>query len=216
MSTFKDNVYATFSGTSMAAPHATGALALMLSYINGSQININRQDVFDVLKYTLASIDPAQNTTSNDTEDDTNDSTNMGVVDVFASIEYLESLKNETTGRTPLIPEKDPLACEIEIRLDIKTDSKASETFYRLMSLSRDGNEVIWMQGPNALENNSQYSERACFQGPEGCYQFDIRDRGSDGISEGGGIELVYNGHTLFEGGHFGRGGMLQMGNCGD
>lgn len=210
LSTFKDNVYATFSGTSMAAPHATGALALMLSYIKGSQIDINRQDVFNVLKYNVAS---AQNSTSDDSDDDaTDESSNMGVIDVFASIEFLESSKDEII---PLIHEKDPFACDVEILFDIQTDSRARETFYRLMSLSSDGNEIIWMQGPNHLENNAKYSERACFQGPEGCYQFDIRDRGSDGISEGGGIKLVYNGHTLYDGGNFGRGGMLRMGSCG-
>jgi len=219
LSTFKDNVYATFSGTSMAAPHATGALALMLSYINDKQIDINRQDTFHVLRHTIASVNTAQDAGPETSNDRADASPTMGVIDAFASIEYLESLENEavTQGRAPLVPSKDPSArvCENEVRLDITTDSKGGDIYYRLMRVTDDTNEVIWVEAPDVLQNFSTYSEKSCFEGPEACYQFDIRDRGNDGISEGGFIELIYNGHTLYKGGSFGRGGMLRFGDCG-
>jgi hypothetical protein len=214
LSTFKENVYATFSGTSMAAPHATGALALMLSYINETQMDINRQDIFHVLKTTMASID----TSRVDSNDETDASHAMGVIDVLASIKYLENYDvKETGGRSRVIATKDSSAprCEHEIHFHVITDSKGDEIYYRLKRLSDDEeDEVIWMNGPDTLENYSKYSEEACLEGPEDCYQFDIRDKGNDGISEGGGIEIIYNGHKLYGGGNYGRGGALKFGDC--
>ena len=219
LSTFKENVYATFSGTSMAAPHVTGALALMLSYIRENEMDISTQEIDYAIKRTVASIDTTKNARTASSNDKSDDSNTMGVIDVLAAIEYLESYANEsyenaTAGRSPLVATKDPSAnmCQNEVYFDITTDSKGYESYYRLMRVS--DNEIIWMQGPNTLESNSHYSEHSCLGDPEDCYQFDIRDNGNDGISEGDGIEIIYNGHTLYTGSNFGRGGMLRFGDC--
>ncbi len=200
----------------MAAPHATGALALMLNYINQRRINISVEEIFQILKHTVSSNETAQDAGPEASNDNGETPPPMGVIDVFASIQYLESYQNGANGRAPLIPQKgaSPLNCENEVRLEITTDSMGGDIFYRLMRVS--DREVIWMQSPNVLQNFCTYSEKSCFEGPETCYQFDIRDRGGDGISEGGGIEIIYNGHSLYKGGNFGRGGMLRFGDCGD
>jgi hypothetical protein len=204
----------------MAAPHATGALALILNYINENQMDINRQDIFHVLKNTMTPIDTNSTVDREEySDDETDDSHAMGVIDVFASIEYLENYDAKGTGgRSPVIASKESVAprCDNEVHFNVVTDSKGGEIYYRLKRLSHDmdGDEVIWLTLPDKLDSYAEYSEEACFQGPEACYQFDIRDKGNDGISEGGGIEIIYNGHKLYKGGNYGRGGALKFGDC--
>lgn len=211
LSTFKENVYATFSGTSMAAPHVTGTLALMISYINKNQVGFSRRDIFHALKLSTS---PVDNSRTEEVSNEDDDSQKVGLVDAYAAVKYLENYANEAVDRAPmtLLENSSIIDCENEAHLNIITDSKGGDIFYRLMSLS--DNDVIWFKGPNTLESYTIYSEKACFDGPEDCYQFDIRDKGGDGISNGGGIEIFYNGHRLYEGGNFGHGGVLKFGDC--
>jgi len=213
LSTFKENKYATFSGTSMAAPHATGALALMFSYINKTGKNANTQDIFNALKHTMSSTDTTTADREEVSNDEADDSTSIGVIDAYAAIQFLASDRRATESRSSIIPPEDSSTrCANEVHLDISTDSKANEIYYRLKRLSDD--KVIWRTRPNTLESNSKYSETSCLEVAEDCYQFDIRDKGGDGITDGGGIELFYEGHELYRGGDFGRGGILEFGDC--
>ncbi|MGK3760569.1 MAG: hypothetical protein ACI8RD_012886, partial [Bacillariaceae sp.] len=133
-------------------------------------------------------------------------------------LESEDDKRHVVEGRTGIVPEREALynsmhRCANEVRLEISTDSKGYEIYYRLKRLSDD--QIIWMTRPNTLGSNSNYSETSCLEIANDCYQFDIRDKGGDGIAEtdGGGIELFYDGQELYRGGNFARGGMLEFGS---
>lgn len=199
LSTFVGDEYRSFSGTSMAAPHATGVVALMLSYMKTHSPDASFRDIFDIIRATAVSdIDTTSSRGGN--------FGHIGVIDAYAAVEALAK------GLDEGITNDDPTHCTSEVRLEVSTDDKGFETAYRLKRLS-DGRE-IWMKPPNSLESNSVYSEVTCLDVTDACYRFDIRDMGRDGI-QGSGIKLYYNGHELFHGGSFGGGGMLKFGdNC--
>jgi hypothetical protein len=183
----------------MAAPHATGVMALMLNYIKRHKPDFSVRDVIDILRATAVS------------EDDTTSSRgrgfgHVGVIDAYAAVEVLANGLQE--GQLSI--ENDPAHCMSEVRLELSTDDKGFETAYRLKRLS-DG-ESIWMESPNSLESNSRYTEVTCLDVTDACYRFDIRDMGSDGI-EGSGVKLYFRGHELYHGGSFGKGGMLKFGD---
>ena len=207
----------------MAAPHATGALALMLSYVKSkTEQNFSAQDVFHAIKNTLVStyttIDDRVEEMSNSNDDNEYP---IGVIDVYAAIQYLESDdddKRQVVEGRGIIPQREALynsihRCANEVRLEVSTDSKGYEIYYRLKRLS--DNQIIWMTRPDTLDSNSNYSETSCLEIANDCYRFDIRDNGGDGIAEtdGGGIELFYDGQVLYRGGNFARGGMLEFGS---
>jgi subtilisin family serine protease len=201
LSTYIGNQYRKFSGTSMAAPHVTGVAALMLSYIQTFQPGASVHDIFDTLRSTAQkSADITAGRTGNFEQ--------IGIVDAYAAV---EALANGLQNRVDLVPD-DPSQCKHEVRLELSTDSKGFETAYRLKRLS-DG-ENIWLESPNTLDNNAEYSETTCLDdNADACYRFDVRDMGQDGI-DGSGIRLYYKGHELYHGGSFGSGGMLKFGEC--
>jgi len=220
LSTFKDNSYRTFSGTSMAAPHCSGALVLMLSFVkNKTKKYFSAQDVFNAIKNTLVS---TYTTTADRVEEISNSNDDneypIGVINVFAAIQYLQ---NEDERRqaveSRIVNFSEPVyisngtQCANEVRLHICTDSKGYEIYYRLKRLSDD--QIIWITKPDTLDNNSKYSEISCLDIANDCYRFDIRDKGGDGIVDGGGIELLYEGDELYRGNNFGSGGMLEFGS---
>lgn len=197
------NAYRSFSGSSMAAPHATGVIALMLSYIRTFRSNASYRDVLHILRATARK------------ESDTTSSRggefgHIGVIDAYAAVEALANGLQD--GFSLLEAENDPSHCNSEVRLEVSTDDKGFETAYRLKNL--DDGSTIWMEPPNVLDSNSHYSELTCLETTNACFRFDIRDIGGDGI-QGDGVKLYFKGHELYHGGSFGGGGMLKFGdNC--
>lgn len=221
LSTFKNNDYRTFSGTSMANPHATGALALMLCFVrNKTERDFSAQDLFDAIKNTLVS---TSHTSTSSFPSRIPSSDPIGVINVYAAILYLESENENNDNRqrvegrmAPLPLESEEISNDIECakkaQLDITTDSKGFEIYYRLKRLSDD--HIIWMAKPDTLNSNSRYTETLCLEEfTNDCYLFDIRDKGKDGISDSGGIVLLYDGEELYRGSDFGSGGRLEFGS---
>jgi hypothetical protein len=110
----EDGVYASLSGTSMAAPHVVGTLALMKSYAPNATA--------DELLYALRHSTQPLNT-----------KITLGVVDAFAAIQLLETGVNLFETASP--------PC-LEVELSIETDQWGEETAYRLRRLS--DNWVLW------------------------------------------------------------------------
>jgi hypothetical protein len=188
----------------MAAPHAAGVAALMLSYIKTFNPEANVHDIYEILRTTTTSVEGIFAGREGQFDQ-------LGVIDAYNAIETLSEFSVES--RASFLP--DDTHCRNEVRLVVATDDKGYETAYRLKRVDDGaGEEDIWMKKPNSLDSNTEYNELFCMDGHEDdCFRFDIRDMGGDGIA-GSGIALSYGSHTLYEGGSFGKGGMLKFGNC--
>ena len=158
--------------------------------------------------------------TSADRGEVSNDGTSapVGVIDVYAAIQHLDDGRRQPIeSRIAIFPDaysntSSSDQCVNEVHLDVSTDLKGGEIYYRLKRLSNG--EIIWMTRPDTLDNNSKYSEKSCLEIADDCHRFDTRDKGGDSISDGGGIEISYKGDKLYRGGNFGKGGMLLFGDC--
>jgi hypothetical protein len=114
-STWNDGLYVSISGTSMAAPHVSGVLALLLSY---------RPDTpLDVLATVLQSTSHQQASRSG---------VHVGIVDAFAAIEALR------TGDYPTAVDNSCIWAEFHLR----TDRYGGDTDYRLQR--RSDREILW------------------------------------------------------------------------
>jgi hypothetical protein len=191
----------------MAAPFVTGTLALMLSYRSIFKPEATIEMVLDSLK---ASVAWRGSTVSNRD----GDFSQIGVVDAYSAMHYLENFEMMQSQISEILYNDEQEAkCTNEVRLELATDSKGSETAYRLKRLSDNSN--IWIEHPGSLRDNEKYTFTYCLDLDAGdCFRFDVRDTGGDGIA-GVGIDLYFRGQELYQGGNFGVGGSLTFGdNC--
>ena len=188
----------------MAAPFVTGTLALMLNYKNNFIPEATIEMVLASLKASVAWKGSAAG-------DRDGDFKHIGIVDAYSAIHYLDKYQTLQTGSSG--SGNDEATCSNEVRLELVTDNKGDETAYRLRRMSNKTD--IWVQLPGSLKDNEKYSLVSCLDAdPNDCFRFDIRDTGGDGIT-GNGIDLLFRGQELYNGGNFGSGGSLQFGdNC--
>mmetsp|Transcript_23241 Transcript_23241/g.25888 ORF Transcript_23241/g.25888 Transcript_23241/m.25888 type:complete len:585 (-) Transcript_23241:98-1852(-) len=208
LSTWENGSYATVSGTSMACPHVSGVVALMLS----SNPSATPAQIFSV----LASSSENPNTTGSDSN------IGHGLVNALAAVEAISSYSNNNgtpnDGNNNIEDDIDDSSesddsgstdidssC-VELVITLRTDRYASDTSHWLQS----GNEYLFYQ--NDFDSFETYRQTACVD-PLVCTTYNIRDSFGDGIN-GEGTEIKYGGIVEYSGGDFGVGGIKEIGSC--
>jgi hypothetical protein len=138
-----------------------------------------------------------------------------GVIDALAAVQRLAAGGDTDNGDnanspspSPPTPTNPPGACA-DMEITFRTDGYAYELSYTLRRAS-DG-EKLWDTSGSNLQNFQSYVQNSCII-PLSCYRFDIADSFGDGLS-GSGIRLTFDGGVLYEGGNYGYGGYLLIGD---
>jgi len=205
LSTWENGSYATVSGTSMACPHVSGVVALMLS----ANPSATPAQIYSAL--TSSSENPS--TTGSDSN------IGYGVINALAAVKAIssdtdsndtpikvdnniESDINDNAGNGGTVSDSD---C-VELVITLRTDRYASDSSHWLQS----GAAYLFYQ--NDFDSFETYRETNCVD-PTVCTTYNVRDSFGDGIS-GEGVEIKYGGVVVYSGGDFGIGGIKAIGNC--
>jgi len=209
LSTWGNGGYAAVSGTSMACPHVSGVVALMLS----ANPSATPAQIFAALE--ASSENP-------NTEGRDNDM-GHGIVNALAAVEEIldlsDSNNNESTGSDNSNNSSGNSGnasdsnntggngsdC-VELVITLRTDRYGSDTSHWL----QEGNQYIFYD--NSFASFTTYQETACID-PLVCSEYNIRDSFGDGIS-GEGLSIKYGGEVVYQGGNFGVGGVKYLGAC--
>jgi subtilisin family serine protease len=207
LSTWENGSYATVSGTSMACPHVSGVVALMIS----ANPSATPAQIFSAL--TSSSENPS--TTGSDSN------IGYGVINALAAVKAISSYTD--SNNTP-----NEVVNDIEIDIDdnagsggtgsdsdcvelvitIRTDRYASDSSHWLQT----GAAAAYLFYQSDFDSFETYRETNCVD-PNVCTTYNVRDSFGDGIS-GEGVEIKYGGVVVFSGGDFGVGGIKTIGNC--
>jgi len=210
LSTWENGGYATVSGTSMACPHVSGVVALMLS----ANPSATPAEIFAALE--SSSENPNTNGRDNDM--------GHGIVNALAAVEEILNIKgnngnggntgnnngssnnsnNSGSNGNNNVGSNDS-GC-VELVITLRTDRYGSDTYHWL----QEGNRYIFYD--NNFASFQTYQETACIN-PLVCSEYNIRDSFGDGIS-GEGVEIKYDGEVVYQGGDFGIGGVKYLGAC--
>ena len=183
----------------MSTPHVSGVAALLFSF----KPSASPDEVYNAMACSAVDVgSPGYDTTFG-----------YGIVDAVGALTVLNSsnpcvpVKPLTSvGISSIMYGSDRGSSCVVINAEIKTDENGYQDSYFLVS---SGGVVIWLK--QNLASNTTYEEHSCVD-PTECYQFQISDSGGDGIT-GGGVTLTYNGTQYFEGGNFGYGGWINVGD---
>lgn len=209
LSTYENGSYATISGTSMACPHVSGVVALMLS----ANPSATPSQIFDALEKS------SENPNTSGRDDDMG----HGIVNALAAVEEISKTNtdnsnnnsngdntNNNSGNSGNNSGSNNAggngsSC-VELVITLRTDRYASDTSHWL----QEGNRYLFYQ--NTFASFQTYQETACIN-PNVCSQYNIRDSFGDGIT-GEGVEVKYDGEVVYQGGDFGIGGVKYLGSC--
>lgn len=210
LSTWENGGYATVSGTSMACPHVSGVVALMLS----ANPSATPAEIFAALESS------SENPNSKGRDDDMG----HGIVNALAAVEEILSSSDSTSngnGNTGSnndnsgnsgtgsgnnnVGNNNDSDC-VEFVVTLRTDRYASDTYHWL----QEGNKYVFYE--KSFASFQTYQETACID-PLVCSEYNIRDSFGDGIS-GEGVEIKYGGEVVYQGGDFGIGGVKYLGAC--
>lgn len=183
-STWSNGSYATISGTSMACPHVSGIVALMLS-VNPSA---TPSEIVSALKST-ASIGNNQDPLIG-----------YGIVNALAAVDAISNDGNNGSGGSGGSGN-----C-VEVVITLHTDRYASDTTHWLSV----GTELIFVS--SEFKSFQTYEYKTCLD-PTKCAEYYVIDEFGDGIA-GEGVAIKYGGEVVYSGGDFGFGGVKYLGNC--
>uniref|UniRef100_A0A7S4AFT3 subtilisin n=1 Tax=Pseudo-nitzschia australis TaxID=44445 RepID=A0A7S4AFT3_9STRA len=190
MSTYGSGGYGSMDGTSMACPHVTGIVALMLS-VNP---NATPSQIFSALE--SSSENP--NTTGKDYD------IGYGIVNAPAAVEAISKFSNSGNG-DGISGDGNASGC-VELVITLHTDRYAKDISHWLQV------GTVFLFYMNDLDSFQTYEVKECID-PTVCSAYNIRDAFGDGIN-GEGVEIKYGGQLVYSGGDFGSGGVKYLGSC--
>mmetsp|Transcript_13777 Transcript_13777/g.29031 ORF Transcript_13777/g.29031 Transcript_13777/m.29031 type:complete len:595 (-) Transcript_13777:96-1880(-) len=205
LSTWENGSYATVSGTSMACPHVSGVVALMLS----SNPSATPAQIFTAL----------EKTSENPRSSGRDDNIGHGIVNALAAVEEISNYSSDddavgknngnndsnASGSSGSNNDNNNSGC-VEVVINLRTDRYGSETSHWMQT----GTTYLFYQ--DGFDSFESYRETACVD-PTLCTVYNIRDEFGDGI-KGEGLEIRYGGEMVYTGGDFGVGGIKYLGNC--
>jgi len=212
LSTWGNGNYASVSGTSMACPHVSGVVALMLS----ANPSATPAQIFAAL----------ESSSENPNTEGRDDDMGHGIVNALAAVEEIlkigDSNESGNTGSSNNNNNNSSSGNSgngsgnnnsggndsdcVELVITLRTDRYASDTYHWL----KEGNQYIFYD--ETFASFQTYQETACIN-PLVCSEYNIRDKFGDGIS-GEGVEIKYGGEVVYQGGDFGIGGVKYLGAC--
>jgi len=190
LSTVPGGGYSSYSGTSMACPHAAGVAALVWSHYPSMANEVLR----DILEDTARDLG---STVGYDVE------YGHGLIDAKAAFDAVTNIFVPTVSPRPSgtpSTSAPTLPC-LDLEIDLLTDRYASETRWEVT----DPNGAI-VQSDDVTEDSFQYNYIYCLP-PKCDYTFTIYDTFGDGICCGygsGSYSVTYNGAQVISGGDFG------------
>ena len=196
LSTVPGNNYASYSGTSMASPHAAGVAALVWSQYP----ELSHEALINILETTATDL-PL------DAPDGKDNKYGHGLIDAAAAYDAVMSSTVPTVSPAPTPAPTDFCPTGIQANVEIVTDNWPAETSWEI----KDADDIIVASRDSFSDTDTLYEDRVCLTETETCsgtdYTFTVYDSYGDGLCcayGNGGYKVTVEGETYAEGGDFG------------